>query len=250
MLGHGVAGVEREVHQDLMHLRRIGHDRQAAVVEIQLHRDVLWDQRPQHRQGLAYERVHQERLAPPGAALGEHQQLLGQVAGPLGGAAGVAQRVEVPGAGRGLRQHQIEVSEDRGEEVVEVVRDPAGQTPDALQVVHLAEALFQALSLGHVARHQLHRRTTAHRQGQGRDLSVDDGPSLSMDEALFDEPDLVPRAEHGLDAIAHHCPIVFVHEIKQRDASDVLLGIDADQSTTGVVEEDQMTVLVERDDVG
>ena len=49
------------------------------------------------------------------------------------------------------RLHEIERPDDPGQEIVEVVRDAAGQLPDRLHFLGLPELLFQVLTLGDVA---------------------------------------------------------------------------------------------------
>src|SRR5581483_4164841 len=48
---------------------------------------------------------------------------------------------------------ELAVAEDRGQQVVEVVRDAAGEPADRLHLLRLQKLLFEQLSLGDVARH-------------------------------------------------------------------------------------------------
>ena len=50
-----------------------------------------------------------------------------------------------------LPHQQLGVADDGGEEVVEVVRDAAGELADRLHLLRLTQLLLEALPLGHVA---------------------------------------------------------------------------------------------------
>ena len=49
------------------------------------------------------------------------------------------------------REQQLGVADDRRQEVVEVVGDPAGELPDRLHLLRLPKLVLQALPLGDVA---------------------------------------------------------------------------------------------------
>ena len=46
---------------------------------------------------------------------------------------------------------KLSVTDDRGEHIVEIVRDSAGQLPDGLHLLRLAELFFEPPAFGHVA---------------------------------------------------------------------------------------------------
>ena len=82
----------------------------------------------------------------------EGEELPRQLGATLRGAlAACAMRRERSIRRRGASE-QLEVPEDRGEEIVEVVRDAAGELPDRLHLLRLAQRLF--------GRHQLLRAFT------------------------------------------------------------------------------------------
>ena len=49
---------------------------------------------------------------------------------------------------------QVEVADDGGQQVVEVVRDAAGELADRLHLLRLTQHVFRASSLRHVAHHE------------------------------------------------------------------------------------------------
>ena len=100
----------------------------------------------------AIDRVEVERPRLQVLASGESQQLLGQLGAVLGGA---LRRRQVPGRDRVARRprlQQLEIADDRGQQIVEVVRDAAGQMADGLHLLGLAQLLLHRFPGGQVAR--------------------------------------------------------------------------------------------------
>ena len=142
--GHGVAGVDREVHQHLLQLARIGQDRPQVTGQRGDQLDVLANGPAQHFLHRGDDGVEVEDLRPDHVAPGEDEQLVGKPGRPFGGLLDLrevsAGRLQVPGRvrpGRGgdFLGDEGHVVEDHGEQVVEVVRDArrrAGRgSPDA-----------------------------------------------------------------------------------------------------------------------
>ena len=91
-VGHGVASVEREVHDDLIDIAGVGKNRRQVGRELHVERDVFADEPAQHGDGLLDDFVERERPALDDlfAAVGE--QLAGQGGGALRGALDLVQR--------------------------------------------------------------------------------------------------------------------------------------------------------------
>ena len=94
-------------------------------------------------------------------AAAEGQQLLRQIARALAGLRDFVQVREPAAVGRQVLTRQVGEAENRLEQVVEVVRDAAGQLPDRLQLAALRDLVLQprplllgALPLGDVPRDQ------------------------------------------------------------------------------------------------
>ena len=151
-VGHGVARVDGEVHDDLLELTRIGFDASQSGLQRRHQDDVLADQSPQHvvhlrDDGVEVEDPRLEHLLP---AEGE------ELAGEGGGALRRLEDLAPPSAAaRSSRdqapQDDVAVADDDAEDVVEVVGDAAGQPADRLHLLRLAELLLQPLRLGDVA---------------------------------------------------------------------------------------------------
>ena len=129
---HGVAGVHGQVEQDLLHVAgicqhcRAGHD-------ARLERDVLADEPAQH---VLHPADHLAEIEHPDLEhlpAREGEELAGQGGGALRRGQDL---VHVRPARVGLAEivpHEAAEGEDGREEVVEVVRDPAGELPHRLE---------------------------------------------------------------------------------------------------------------------
>ncbi len=149
--GHRVAGVHGQVHEHLLDLRGIRLDpaERPRHVDVELH--VLAERPPEDR-AQALEQVGDvDGRARNHLVAAEHEQLAGEPRRAVRGALDLlgvrAQRV---GVVEPVHQ-EARVALDHREEVVEVVRDPAGELPDALEALRLAELSLEALPLRHVA---------------------------------------------------------------------------------------------------
>ena len=148
---HRVARVDREVEHRHFQLRRIGHHRHQMRVEVEL----LLDPRPQH---IAKQRPHlldQRRdigrlhLQPLDPAEGE--QLAGQPRPPLRRRKRVGRVAQQPLV-LDLLGDQVEAADDDRQQIVEVMRNAAGQLAERLHFLALAKLVLRRLQLGDVPR--------------------------------------------------------------------------------------------------
>ena len=103
----------------------------------------------------------------------------------------------------GVQQH-VRIAGDDHEQIVEVVGDAARQTSHGLQPLRMMELLFQAFSLGDVARIHHH--------------SIDSGNVRKIARKRFQHP---PRSITVTDAALHRPAIVAIHQ-SRLNAADVL----------------------------
>ena len=149
--GHGVPRVHGEVQQGQLQL--VGVDLDSGKGLLEAHRDLhppakgaAQQRRHAADQGRQVHHLRRERLAAA-----EREQALRQGRAPLGTLDGVCEQA------RGLRvlrrqalAEQRQAAEHGGEQVVEVVRDPAGQLPDRLHLLGVAETRLGGAALGHL----------------------------------------------------------------------------------------------------
>jgi hypothetical protein len=113
--------------------------------------DVLADQPLQQLDHVAEERIQADHFGPQHLLAAEREQLPGEVGGAMAGAADLAQQLAVGIAGIEAVEGHLAESDDGGQQVVEVVRDAAGQLSDGFHLLRLPELLLEPLQLGDVA---------------------------------------------------------------------------------------------------
>ena len=151
-LGHRIACVDGEVEQRAFQLVRIDRHAPQAAREHRLDRDVLAD-RAADQVGHAGDQpvdvggLRIQRLAPR-----EREQLLGQRDGALCAARHLIDRApQFAVVGRSVAPDRFEIADDDGEQVVEVVRDAAGELADRLHLLRLPQLFLDQAALGEVA---------------------------------------------------------------------------------------------------
>ena len=141
---HGVGGVGPEVEQYLVNLRGVAEDVRAVGCEVVFDRDVGGEGRAQEAAGFLDDEADVDRrVAAAGGLATEREDLFDQFAGAQAGVAGLGQA----GARRMVFGHGIGgefvVTDDAGEEVVEIVRDAAGECPEGLHLLGLKQLAFE-----------------------------------------------------------------------------------------------------------
>jgi hypothetical protein len=153
------------------------------------------------------------------AALAEGEHALDERPPALAGGEDVVQVAAQPRAGRRVAQRHLAVAEDRAEDIVEVVRDAAGERAHGLEVLGAAQAALQGpqLFLGLLAlRHVLHEPHHAGRaagiveEHAAPRLQPADG-AVGMRHAVLGGK--IARPARMLDRLLHRRPILRVHEL-------------------------------------
>jgi hypothetical protein len=153
---HRVARVQGQVQDHLLELGPVGPQIAGARVQIHLEFDLLADEAPQHGLDAGRDIVHGQNLRLEHLAAAEGQKLLSQAGGPLGGVADAGHVLGQVGPGR-LVEGEVREADDRGQDVVEVVGDAAGEAADRLELAGLEQLGLQAVQLARV----LHQRDCA-----------------------------------------------------------------------------------------
>ena len=136
--GHGVAGVQGEVQQRALDLRRVGHGGPQARRVHDADLDVLAQRPLQQVRHVGQQRGEVDRHGRERLLARERQQLLGQ----RGAALGRPDRPIEPRQHGAVRlQHGVghfQIAQDDRQQVVEVVRDAAGQLAHGLKALRIA----------------------------------------------------------------------------------------------------------------
>ncbi len=131
---------------------------QTLVGEDRPQRDRLAERSLQKIADSGDQRVGVDRLRSERLPAGERKQARGQRAGALDALQRHVLRPFDPRPRRRLRQMDelpvdgVEAAEHEGQEIVEVVRDPAGELAERLHLLRLAQLLLEPPPLRHVAR--------------------------------------------------------------------------------------------------
>jgi hypothetical protein len=141
--GHGVAGVDGQVDQNLLQHPRIGLDGWEARGKIHAQGNILAQNAAEHFADLVDDLVQVGHLQMEFVLAAEGQQLARQVAGPPGGLGDFLEGVGRFVARRRIGHEHARMAADDGEKVVEIVGDAAGQLPDGLHFLRLAQLGFQ-----------------------------------------------------------------------------------------------------------
>ncbi len=139
-----IAGVDAQVHQHLVDLRRVAQNQRRVDVWQVLDGDGRGQQPPQHRRQLADARVQFdgpqfERLRPA-----DREQLASQLGPAVRRFLDVVQLHRHRGI-QAVAAGQRRTSEDHSEQVVEIMRDTARQQAEALQPLRLRQPPLQIL---------------------------------------------------------------------------------------------------------
>jgi len=147
--GHGLDRVDDEVLENLENLGAVDADGAGVRRDVDLHLHGGAERGEADGLGHQFRRLHY--LAHGGAALGEGKELLGQRLGGEAGLLAVFQAGEVPV----LLGHR-DAAEDGGEQVVEIVRDAAGQLAEEFKTVGPNEFFRRQTHFLGIAEHDDH----------------------------------------------------------------------------------------------
>ena len=160
-VGHGVTGVDDQIHQHLLELPGIGLDAGRARAGMGGELDVFADQPAQHLLGGAQQFVDGEPHGLQHLLAAEGEQLAGEHGGP---GSGFFNGMGLAAHGRIHAELVLEkrgIAVDDHQQVVEVVRDAAGERAQGLHLMRLADALFELLFRGPVLHDDHHTGSPA-----------------------------------------------------------------------------------------
>ena len=115
--------------------------------------DVVSDQAREDRAEVLDEAVELGRARLEHLAPAEREQLSGEGGRAIRGTVDLVGVMVLDAPRRDMREQQLRVAADRGEQVVEVVCDAAGEPADALEPLRAPQVALELLALRHVAQH-------------------------------------------------------------------------------------------------
>ena len=138
-VGHGVAGIDGQVHDHLLDLARIGKDAAQLRMENGMQFDVFPDHRMKHPLHVGHHRVELQHLWLKHLLAAERQKLTRQGRGPAAGCVDFLDLNSIRGVGPEATQEELAVPVDDRQQVVEVVGDASREAPDRLYLLGLAK---------------------------------------------------------------------------------------------------------------
>ena len=151
-IGHGVARIDREVHDDLLELQLIDLDRPQVAAVHNLEIDLLADQPAQHDGEVAEHFAKIENLRAQRLLARKRHKMPHQAGGAIGALPDLHDVLERR-IGRLVRVEQkIGRQQDQIEHVVEVVRHAAGELADRVHLLLLDEPALEFALLGRLQR--------------------------------------------------------------------------------------------------
>ena len=149
-VGHGVFGVDDEIHDDLFELAGIGAGAADGGGEAGGEFDIFADEGAEETLHVGDDGVDVDDFEFEKLFAAESQELAGERGGAVGGL--------LNGFGFGMQrmaegelvEHDFGIAADDHEEIVEVVGDAAGEAADGFHFLGLAELVFEHAALGDV----------------------------------------------------------------------------------------------------
>ena len=190
-VGHGVAGVEGQIHEQLLDLTGVRLHRARPVVQRGLDLYVIAQEPLEHLERVGDLGIQIEAHRGNDLPAGKSQELACQRGRPLPCGRHLLQvepgRVVARQLGREVDLAHLHVAQDRREQVVEVVSDAARQPPDALHLLGLEKLFVEGATFRDVLDDTVigDRRSVA---AGSHDRSVADPPygAVAADDAVLD----------------------------------------------------------------
>ena len=149
-VGHRIAGIDAEIHEDLFHLHGIGAHEGEFGSEIRLDGDVAADHLFEKADGFDHGLIHVDIAWFEDLAAGEDEQLSRKRGGAVGLVAHLVEIAAEAWSVVGLFETHFGPAENRADHVVEIVSDASCELPDGFKFLRLDKLLFEGDVLGDV----------------------------------------------------------------------------------------------------
>ena len=150
-LGHGIARVDGEIEQHLLHHAGISLHQGRLRKVIQLQRDVLAENARQHFGHVRDDFIQVEAARLHDLAAAESEQLARQGGGAFGGLGHLLGRAGGD-TGEGAAGHEERsMAMNDGENIVEIMSDAARELADGLHFLRLTQLILEAFLGGDIA---------------------------------------------------------------------------------------------------
>ena len=149
--GQRIAGVQHEIENRLLDLRRIDFDQRRLVRHLARQLDVFANQARQHALQPENGLIEIDLLREKHLLAAERQQLLRQRRRALPRLLDFLEGRSIRIVRRPVIEQQLRVAENRRQQIIEIVRDAARQPPDALHLLEVRQPRLEHPPFGGVA---------------------------------------------------------------------------------------------------
>src|SRR6185312_448274 len=248
-LRHGVARVDDQVQDDLLDLSAVGAHEPERLGQIRDELDILGQEPRQHLLEIVGEGAQVEDLGLEHLPAAERQQLTGEARGAVGGAQNLAEPVRQILVAAMVGAQQLTVGDDGGEQVVEVVRDTAGEMADGFHLLRLPELFLEAFAVRDVANDGEHAGRTVGDEAHRDRLGLD-GRAVQATERVLDQAHGFAPVQNALDSRRRRLLALDRHDVEQRTTDYFPWRASAEQREHRRVDEIDDAVALDHDAVG
>ena len=198
---HGIAGIDRQVQNDLSELVRIHLDVRASFIAVKLtnDRNVIAEKTQERALQILHKTIRFNHARLERLLATEGQKLPGQSRGASGGAADLGHMAGDGSLGARFGKNEVAVAQDSGQKIIEIMRDAGRQLSERFHFLGATQLVLQLFTRGNI-----HERTDESGGLSGR-VALDDGAfedlkilSASLLKSIFAAP--------MLQAIGERCP--------------------------------------------
>ena len=151
-----LARIDHQIHHDLLHLSLVGEHCRQARCEIEGERGALADRDAQEVRGFGDERVEIEPADDESAPAGIREHLPAQVRRPRRRALDLKDEFLDRRVRGQIVRREARVAEHAGQQVVEIVGDPAGEHAEAFELLRFLELAVEGGALGDILHEREH----------------------------------------------------------------------------------------------
>ena len=149
-LRHGIARVHREVEQGGLQLRGIDHGQPDLAFRAGFQLHLFSEGSPQQMVGFQDDLVQIDHARLQRLLSREGQQAAHEIGAAIGGLQGDLGGLAGARVCAGPFGQHVQIADDHGQEIVEVVGDAAGQLADAFHLLRLGQLAFRHPAIGHI----------------------------------------------------------------------------------------------------
>ena len=179
-------------------------DRLESFLQLVAHLDRGADHLADRAQRARHELAQVERAGRELRPAAEGEEVTGEGGGAVGGVPDLRQVLARLGREGALVQQEGDVAQDAGEQIVEVVRDAAGELGDLAGAAELRETLLQGTAVGHVGRSSRYSRGNFAVASVARLADGEDPAVLAVRKSSRNSSRTGPRRRHRAGVLGVH----------------------------------------------